>query len=136
MQIKFSVPFVKSKARPRVVNGHAYTPRETRIAEKEVTTAYIERCLQIYGSTQIAPERAPVRVEISTRRPLPKSVPKRKAFDDDVVKPDIDNIAKLVLDALNGIAWHDDAQVVELAVTKTVRLRDVQEKTDISISWV
>ena len=33
-------------------------------------------------------------------------------------KPDCDNIAKIVLDALNGIAYHDDSQVVELVVQK------------------
>jgi Holliday junction resolvase RusA-like endonuclease len=33
-------------------------------------------------------------------------------------KPDVDNLAKGVLDSLNGIAWHDDAQVVQLVVAK------------------
>lgn len=33
-------------------------------------------------------------------------------------KPDIDNIAKAALDALNGLAWHDDSQVVSLLVRK------------------
>lgn len=32
-------------------------------------------------------------------------------------KPDADNIAKC-LDALNGVIWHDDAQVVECIVRK------------------
>ncbi len=34
-------------------------------------------------------------------------------------KPDCDNIAKICLDALNGIAYFDDSQVVELVVNKT-----------------
>lgn len=33
-------------------------------------------------------------------------------------KPDMDNVVKIVLDALNGFAWHDDAQVVDLSVMK------------------
>ena len=33
-------------------------------------------------------------------------------------KPDTDNIAKAILDALNGVAYYDDAQVVELHVVK------------------
>ena len=33
-------------------------------------------------------------------------------------KPDVDNLAKSVLDALNGVAWVDDSQVEELLVTK------------------
>jgi Holliday junction resolvase RusA-like endonuclease len=35
-----------------------------------------------------------------------------------MVKPDTDNIAKGVLDSLNGIAYQDDKQVVELKVNK------------------
>ena len=34
------------------------------------------------------------------------------------VKPDLDNLVKSVLDALNDVAWHDDAQIVELHVSK------------------
>ena len=33
-------------------------------------------------------------------------------------KPDIDNITKVVLDALNKVAYLDDTQVVELAIIK------------------
>lgn len=33
-------------------------------------------------------------------------------------KPDADNIAKLILDALNRVAWEDDAAVVDLRVKK------------------
>lgn len=33
-------------------------------------------------------------------------------------KPDIDNVVKLVADSLNGIMWHDDAQIVRLVAEK------------------
>lgn len=33
-------------------------------------------------------------------------------------KPDLDNIAKIILDSLNGIAYKDDSQVVELNISK------------------
>ena len=36
-------------------------------------------------------------------------------------KPDSDNIAKVVLDALNGIAYHDDTQIIKLSVTKAYK---------------
>jgi Holliday junction resolvase RusA-like endonuclease len=35
-----------------------------------------------------------------------------------VVKPDLDNVAKLILDALNGVAWHDDNQIARLTISK------------------
>jgi Holliday junction resolvase RusA-like endonuclease len=34
------------------------------------------------------------------------------------VKPDLDNVVKAVLDALNGVVYLDDAQVVNLVATK------------------
>lgn len=34
-------------------------------------------------------------------------------------KPDADNVAKIILDALNGIAYLDDKQVVDLGVHKS-----------------
>ncbi len=34
-------------------------------------------------------------------------------------KPDIDNVVKAVLDALNGVAYRDDTQVIELHVRKS-----------------
>ena len=33
-------------------------------------------------------------------------------------KPDIDNIAKIICDGLNGVAYKDDAQIIYLAVMK------------------
>lgn len=33
-------------------------------------------------------------------------------------RPDIDNLAKAVLDAMTGIVWADDAQIIELRITK------------------
>ena len=49
-------------------------------------------------------------------------------------KPDIDNVIKIITDALNGIAYDDDAQIVSLSATKfydenphvDVRLDDVR----------
>ena len=36
-------------------------------------------------------------------------------------KPDIDNIAKIVLDSFNGVVFEDDAQVYDLKVVKAIR---------------
>ena len=41
----------------------------------------------------------------------------------DTKKPDVDNIAKNVLDALNGLAWSDDSQITSLSVKKMPRTR-------------
>lgn len=56
--------------------------------------------------------------------------------EPDVVRPDADNVAKLVLDALNGAAWEDDTQVVSLSVVKRDRTRREGERTVVWVTWV
>lgn len=66
----------------------------------------------------------PVRVDITAFFAPPKSIRKREKAEMlanrilPMKKPDVDNIAKIMLDALNKIAYVDDAQVIELSVIK------------------
>lgn len=83
---------------------------------------------------------AAVRVEIDAVFPIPKTWSKGKKAQASVgkivpdTKPDTDNIAKAVLDALNGVAYKDDSQVTELSVRKrygeighvAVRIEDLE----------
>ena len=43
-------------------------------------------------------------------------------MQDGTIKPtkkvDVDNLAKAVMDALNGVAWGDDSQVVKITIFK------------------
>ena len=70
-----------------------------------------------YGERQL-------QVEITANFQIPKSKPKNKRVEmlagqvRPTKKPDCDNIAKTILDALNGIAYHDDSQIVTLVVEK------------------
>jgi Holliday junction resolvase RusA-like endonuclease len=48
-------------------------------------------------------------------------------------RPDVDNLAKLAMDALNGVFWIDDAQIADLTVTK--RYRDTPG-TSVSITML
>lgn len=62
----------------------------------------------------------PLKVTIIAYYPIVKSTSKKKKQQmlDDLMfptkKPDIDNIAKSILDALNKLAYRDDTQVVTL----------------------
>jgi len=89
------------KGRPRVTNGKAYTPKRTVDAEERVLAAYLER----YPG-----QRTP---NIFTDYELHATF-----FRKSRRRTDVDNLAKLVMDALNGIIWTDDDQVVKLVAEK------------------
>ena len=107
------------KERPRVANGHAYTPRKTKDYEELVALRYKQS-----GGIRY---EGPLQVQLSFRYQSPKSWPKKKreANQYRASKPDLDNLIKAVLDGLNGVAWNDDAQVVYLSAWKSYT--DVEE---------
>ena len=66
----------------------------------------------------------PLRVRILAKFPIPESWSKKnkeKALKGEIMpnkKPDLDNIAKIILDGLNGVAYTDDKQVTSLEIEK------------------
>lgn len=110
----------QAKQRPRFnrYSGKTYTPNETIAYENWVKTCYLEK----YKDKELMEK--PLRVTIKAYFEIPKSTSKKRKqqmMDNEIlpmVKPDTDNIAKGVLDSLNGIAYKDDKQVVELIVNK------------------
>ena len=111
------------KQRPRFVRrgNHVstYTPEKTKTYEDEIR--YMAKCAM--GASP--PLETPVTVAIYIRIEIPKSFSKQKRKDalegilKPMRKPDIDNIAKSHLDAIQGgIIILDDKQVVNLHVTK------------------
>ena len=87
------------KGRPRVYNGHAMTPKRTVRAEERL---FAEFRLKY---PQAKPYQCPVRLEA-------------EFWMSHRGRPDLDNLLKLVLDSLNGVAYVDDAQVVESHASK------------------
>ena len=66
------------------------------------------------------PMQGALEVSISSVAPIPASWPKKRAADAiwRTSRPDADNIAKIVADALNMVVWQDDAQIAVLIVEK------------------
>lgn len=120
---------VRGKGRPRFTRGgRPYTPKATRDYEAAIREAY-----ESAPGRPSEPLSGPIAVSIITHRQLPKSTPKSVIREPDTHKPDADNVAKVVLDALNGVAWDDDAQVVRLTVSKLNRTR-LPEMLSVSIT--
>lgn len=121
--IAFTVPGVpKGKGRPRFARSGnriiTYTPPDTVAYENGVKAAALSA---MRGKS---PYDVPCEVRMMAVFPIPESWPeakKREARLDRLwptKKPDADNILKTVCDALNGIVWKDDAQVVQASVEK------------------
>lgn len=113
----YGKPF--GKQRPRVLkNGITYTPKETTSYENYIRHCYIEK----FGA--IEPTENPVSITIRAYFEIPSSVSTKKKIEmangvtKPTKKPDIDNVLKIVLDGLNGIAFKDDKQVVCAIIQK------------------
>ena len=84
----------------------------------------------------------PISMTIRADYEIPKSFSKKKQIEAlsgklrPRTKPDLDNIAKIVCDALNKVAYYDDNQVIDLHVTKfysnqpklVIRLKEVKDE--------
>lgn len=138
--VTFRVPGVEGQRRPRArKQGRAvsvYKPAADRKREAAILAAYEAASAEVYGTVVSAPEGTPVRVAITTWRDVRSDFRKRDGDrHPDTSTPDADNIAKSVLDALNGAAWADDAQVDELHVCKCERERGAEATTLVRIEW-
>ena len=122
MELKFTVHGEpKGKGRPRfnTKTGHAITPKDTVIYENLVRMEYLNQC----GETKL-PDDAKLDMRIKAYYTSPPSRPKKKkelmraGIIRPTKKPDMDNCIKIIADALNKIAYHDDTQIVDCQVRK------------------
>lgn len=99
----FSVPGEPvSKERPRVVNGRTYTPTKTTSAEEKVAWCFLAAAKgwKVDGDSKFGVDMT--------------------FWNKTRHRRDIDNLVKTVLDALNGVCWVDDHQVMEISASKHV----------------
>ena len=121
--IEFQVPGEpKGKGRPRAAKTkrgvRMYTPAATKTYEQAVQAAAVP------AMAGRAPLTGPLELTLRVVMPVPASWSlKRKAaalagLELPAKKPDLDNILKAICDGLNGVAWTDDALVVDATVRK------------------
>ena len=111
-----------------------YTPTKTRDYEDLIKDA----ARKAMGSNELL--ETPVTVAIYITVPIPSSYSKKRTeaclngSERPIKKPDIDNVAKCFLDAMNEIVYKDDTQVLTLHITKvygTVGMVEVMVKEDL-----
>ena len=113
----------KGKERPRFANNgqrlSVYTPDKTTTYENQIKIAYYEQC----GNVKF-PEDSQLELFVKAYYKIPKSASKKKkaAMLSEQIrptkKPDGDNILKVVADALNGVCYKDDKNLVSMSVEK------------------
>lgn len=122
-KINFTIPGAPvGKGRPRFARhgGHvkAYTPEKT---------ANYENLVKLFASQVMcgrAPMVRPISISISIYMPIPASWSKRRqdlaerGLIGATTKPDWDNVGKVAADAMNGIVYDDDKQIVRAMVSK------------------
>ena len=117
------VPQGKARARtfynPKLGKHQSITPDKTVLYENLIKTSFMAA-----ENKKTFFDGEPVEMYITALFPIPKSTTKkdreriRNKELFPIKKPDSDNIAKVICDALNGVAYHDDTQIVKLEVRK------------------
>lgn len=111
----------QGKGRPRASSRggfvRMYTPAATLAYEQQIA-----RLAQI-ARGEFPVLQTPMSLRVVAHHSIPISWSKKKqqlALAGEVIpgKPDLDNVAKAVLDALNGVIYADDKQVVRLVAEK------------------
>ncbi len=124
MLVDFTIcgePAGKGRPRFRRMGNYVstYTDAKTTNYENLVKLEYKNQC----GNKYFEPNK-PLIAAIYCYFSRPKNIPKKKLhlYDEDKIfptkKPDTDNIAKIILDSLNKVAFDDDKQVIVLKVVK------------------
>lgn len=121
--IKFEVlGECKAKGRPRFKNVgkfvQPYTDEKTVNYENLVKLSFMQSgCKKIIGDV-------PLKIELKFYMSIPKSMSKKQRLliKEEKLRPlkkiDLDNGIKIILDALNKVAYDDDKQVVSLNAEK------------------
>lgn len=107
-----------AKGRPRMGMHGFYTPEKTRNYEAEIRMhALAEKKLQ--SLAEPTPETVSLEADIVFYFPIPQN--KLKKIKDNapmMIKPDLDNLVKSILDGLQGILFKDDKQITKITASK------------------
>ena len=118
------------KARPRLArSGRAYTPAKTKAYQKRISDHVSQYWIGPPCASAIA-------VEIVAVFQRPKSMNRKKDTRKRIIhtkRGDADNVAKSVLDSLNGLVWVDDCQVFDLSIVKMYAAKSEGPSIDVKV---
>lgn len=113
---------IQTKQRPRAttINGFArvYTPKDTIVYENYIKSEYQRQVNKWFGNE-------PLSIKIDCRFKASKEVARLLKLGYNIIcdnQKDCDNLAKIICDGLNGVAYTDDRQIINLEVSKSYDL--------------
>ena len=117
-------PTGKGRPRATVIGGHAsmYTPTKTRKAENDIR-------VQLATAGVYFDREVPISIDMTFFMARPKSAPKKRILP--TVKPDWDNLGKLLTDAAEKYLYENDCQITTAVVRK--RYTDHTPRIELSI---
>ena len=124
-----------AKGRPRVTRTHTYTPAKTKKAQNKIRKIIEEQCQQ----DDIFPYKfaCPIYIEARFYHKRPKRLYRKKDPEGLILKttkPDLDNLLKLVKDAINDSGWwYDDSYNTTMLVQKDYCAKGEDPKTIINL---
>jgi Holliday junction resolvase RusA-like endonuclease len=107
------IPVPQGSARAFSIGGKA------RIVTKSAPLTAWRTAIEVAASAAMGTRPlldGPLMVTAVFKLPKPASSPKRRLYPD--TRPDLDKLARSLLDALTGVVWRDDSRVVLLDVSK------------------
>ena len=123
---------IHGKGRPRFRRMgqyvQTYTPDQTVSYENLIKMEYLEENEGFMFDREV-----PLAIKINAFYEVPKSASQKKKAEmladkiRPLKKPDSDNVLKVVCDALNGVAYHDDVQIVSVQVERHYALNPFLE---------
>ena len=139
LHVEFEIPGAPvPKGRPKFSThggfAKAYTPAKTRNAE-----AFVRKCFMEQVKDFKMPVKGTVMLYITFFMPIPTSLSKKakttlaEQHTFHTKKPDLDNLVKLLNDALNGVAWEDDGCI---SFTQAVKCYGATPKTCVEIDYL
>ena len=139
--IHFTVPGKpRGKQRPRVTRHGSFTPKETQKYEADVKAAFYATRWEAERDNKLhfdLTKMTRVSVYFVAWFPVPESwtkAKKKSAYGQPhTSKPDLDNIAKIILDALNGVAFPDDAMVTYTSAKKCYCHEGEQPRVEVTL---
>lgn len=136
------VPVPQGSLRAFTRNGKAWASSDNPRTRpwKAAVTSEAAIAVEAAGLANPAYERRPVAVAITFLFPRPKGHYGRRGLlpsapSQMTTLPDIDKLVRAVLDALTGIVWRDDAQVVVLDIRKAYQREGEDLATSIDV-WL